>query len=157
MSGALVQPCGNAGCDKTFQPQRFGRRRRYCSPRCRTAAHRQIGKPRDTEAGAKQAKSLTCPIENIGELDRPSLQNRATAPLGHQGSPGVGEGLLSAPATFVTESPKAHIGRPSRHPKAIPDAVYPGMWRVRWPDGRVSDMTNLSRVNDAIACFLGAA
>ena len=125
-----------------------GPRQRFCSSRCRTATHR------DTRPPAKQAKT---PIENIGELDRPSLQNRATAPLGHQGSPGVGEGLLSAPATFVTESPKAHIGRPSRHPKAIPDAVYPGMWRVRWPDGRVSDMTNLSRVNDAIACFLGAA
>ena len=40
-------------------------------------------------------------------------------------------------------------------PKAIPDAVYPGMWRVQWPDGRVSDMANLTRINDAIAGFVG--
>ena len=28
------------------------------------------------------------------------------------------------------------------------------MWRVRWPDGRLSDMVNLSRANDAIASFI---
>jgi hypothetical protein len=28
------------------------------------------------------------------------------------------------------------------------------MWRVRWPDGRLSDMTNLSRAKDAVACFM---
>jgi hypothetical protein len=37
--------------------------------------------------------------------------------------------------------------------RLIPDAVYPGMYRVRWPDGRVSDMANLTRANDAIACY----
>jgi hypothetical protein len=30
-----------------------------------------------------------------------------------------------------------------------PDSVYPGMWRVVWPDGRVSDMVNLARAKDA--------
>jgi hypothetical protein len=28
------------------------------------------------------------------------------------------------------------------------------MWRVQWPDGRVSDLANVTRINDAIACFL---
>jgi len=28
------------------------------------------------------------------------------------------------------------------------------MWRVRWPDGRLSDMTNLTRAKDAVACFM---
>jgi hypothetical protein len=28
------------------------------------------------------------------------------------------------------------------------------MWRVRWPDGRLSDMTNLTRAKDAITCFI---
>jgi hypothetical protein len=37
--------------------------------------------------------------------------------------------------------------------RLIPDPVYPGMWRVRWPDGRLSDMANLTRAKDAIACF----
>jgi hypothetical protein len=30
-----------------------------------------------------------------------------------------------------------------------PDAQWPGMWRVRHPDGNLSDMVNLSRAKDA--------
>ena len=30
-----------------------------------------------------------------------------------------------------------------------PDTQYAGMWRVRMPDGWVSDMTNLARAKDA--------
>ena len=42
----------------------------------------------------------------------------------------------------------------SRRPKVVPDSVHRGMWRVRWPDGHLSDMTNLTRAKDAVACFL---
>lgn len=31
----------------------------------------------------------------------------------------------------------------------VPDAKWPGMWRVRTPDGRLSDMVNLARAKDA--------
>ena len=41
-----------------------------------------------------------------------------------------------------------------RKPKVVPDAAHTGMWRVRWPDGRLSDMTNLTRAKDAVACFV---
>jgi hypothetical protein len=41
-----------------------------------------------------------------------------------------------------------------RQPKVVPDAAHPGTWRVRWPDGRLSDMTNLTRAKDAVACFM---
>ena len=37
----------------------------------------------------------------------------------------------------------------------VPDTTYAGMWRVRWPDGCLSDMTNLTRAKDAVACFMG--
>jgi hypothetical protein len=30
-----------------------------------------------------------------------------------------------------------------------PDSVYPDMWRVVWPDGRVSDVANFARSKDA--------
>ena len=36
----------------------------------------------------------------------------------------------------------------------VPDSVHRGMWRVRWPDGHLSDMTNLTRAKDAVACFM---
>jgi hypothetical protein len=29
------------------------------------------------------------------------------------------------------------------------DEIYPSMWRVRLPDGRLTDMVNLSRARDA--------
>jgi hypothetical protein len=41
-----------------------------------------------------------------------------------------------------------------RKPKVVPDSAHRGMWRVRWPDGRLSDMTNLTRAKDAVACFV---
>ena len=41
-----------------------------------------------------------------------------------------------------------------RQPKVVPDAAHPGMWRVRWPDGRLSDMTNLTRAKDAVTFFI---
>jgi hypothetical protein len=31
----------------------------------------------------------------------------------------------------------------------VPDAQYPKMWRVRYPDGRLSDMVNRARAEDA--------
>src|SRR5262249_38621582 len=33
--------------------------------------------------------------------------------------------------------------------RVIPDESYPGMWRVRLPDGSLSDFGNLTRVRDA--------
>lgn len=42
----------------------------------------------------------------------------------------------------------------ARRPEALPDGTHPGMWRVRWPDGRLSDITNLSRAKDAITSFM---
>jgi hypothetical protein len=69
-----------------------------------------------------------------------------------------------APASAPSARPKAdsqpdrahergcHLS--SRRPKVVPDAAHTGMWRVRWPDGRPSDMTNLTRAKDAVACFM---
>jgi hypothetical protein len=41
-----------------------------------------------------------------------------------------------------------------RQPKVVPDIAHRGMKRVRWPDGSLSDMTNLSRAKDTVACFI---
>jgi hypothetical protein len=35
--------CGNADCSNTIERQRFGRRRKYCSPSCRQAGFRRGG------------------------------------------------------------------------------------------------------------------
>lgn len=43
-----------------------------------------------------------------------------------------------------------HYGS-TRRPLAtvVPDSQWQGMWRIAWPDGRLSDMANLSRAKDA--------
>jgi hypothetical protein len=38
-----------------------------------------------------------------------------------------------------------------------PDRAWPGMWRVRLPDGHLTDMVNLSRARDAAASLALAA
>ena len=45
---------------------------------------------------------------------------------------------------------RLHYGY-SKNPLAevVPDTHWPNMWRIAWPDGRLSDMANLSRAKDA--------
>lgn len=38
-----------------------------------------------------------------------------------------------------------------------PDGEWPGLWRVRTPDGRLSDMVNLTRAKDAALSLALAA
>jgi hypothetical protein len=38
----------------------------------------------------------------------------------------------------------------------VPDPIHPGMWRLHYSDGHVSDMVNLSRARDAAARFIEA-
>jgi hypothetical protein len=37
----------------------------------------------------------------------------------------------------------------------VPDEQYPTMWRVKRPDGSLSDMVNLPRAKDAAMAMLG--
>ena len=40
-----------------------------------------------------------------------------------------------------------------RKARIVRDELHHQMFRVRWPDGALSDMVNLSRANDAAARF----
>lgn len=40
-----------------------------------------------------------------------------------------------------------------KNARIVADEIHPGMHRIQWPDGRLSDMANLSRINDAAARF----
>jgi hypothetical protein len=59
-----------------------------------------------------------------------------------------------APASAASARHRGGCRLSPRKPKVVPDAAHSGMWRVRWPDGRLSDMTNLTRAKDAVACFI---
>ena len=49
---------------------------------------------------------------------------------------------------------RLHLGRRSTGITLIPEATYPGMWRVRWPDGQVSPMANRTRCKEATIRFV---
>jgi hypothetical protein len=38
----------------------------------------------------------------------------------------------------------------TRHGVIVPDAQWPGMYRIKWRDGRLSDMANYTRAADAL-------
>ena len=58
--------------------------------------------------------------------------------------------LAPTPHEIKSQAYALHYGA-ARTPIAlvVPDSVYPGMYRIRWPSGELSDMVNLSRAKDA--------
>jgi hypothetical protein len=61
--------------------------------------------------------------------------------------------FVAAHSDGAENSPSQVLRKPIRA-ELVPDAKYPGMWRVRWPDGSLSDIVNLTRAKDALASFL---
>jgi hypothetical protein len=76
--------------------------------------------------------------------------------------PGVGlDAVLSVTATLgISERQKPQsvtLRRkpPKLDPRIVPDGRWPGMFRLRLPDGSLSDMVNLTRAKDALAAMQG--
>jgi hypothetical protein len=45
-------------------------------------------------------------------------------------------------------------GRAGPAVEIVPDSTYPGMWRIKTPDGSLSDMLNRTRARDAARSIL---
>ena len=48
---------------------------------------------------------------------------------------------------------RLYLGNPATGYSITPDAKYPSMWRVRYPDGSLSDIVNLTRARDGARCL----
>ena len=48
---------------------------------------------------------------------------------------------------------RLYLGTKSTGIVVAPDAKYPNMWRIHWPDRNPSDIVNLSRAKDAAALW----
>src|SRR5215469_7486049 len=94
---------------------------RFCSSRCRVAAQRARGRGTPIRVAAT----------------RPSVATDA---------------VLSVTATVeMSEGQKPQsvtLGR--LDPRIIPDEHWPGMYRIRRPDGTLTDMVNLTRAKEAL-------
>jgi hypothetical protein len=87
------------------------------------------------------------PQGGLGDLDTPTLSpatGTSVAPLRGRFRP-----LLEAAGRPGFALHYGNVQTPLV--RVEPDAVWPRMWRMVWPDGLVSDMGNLSRIRDAAA------
>jgi hypothetical protein len=108
----------------------------YCSSGCRQKAYRRRVR-----------------------ADRAVTQDRAAGPIEPKNNAiatrvrsGVTQPKISIEITEEL-SPKTRGGRPlfrTHAGEVIADAKWPGMYRIKWRDGRVSDMVNYTRAVDAL-------
>src|SRR5262249_4813693 len=108
----------------------------YCSSRCRQKAYRR----RVRADRAVTQDRAAGPIEP---------QNNAMATKGHSA---VTQPKISLEITQEF-SPKTRGVRPpfrTHDGEVVADVKWPGMYHIRWRDGRVSDMVNYTRAVDAL-------
>jgi hypothetical protein len=110
-------------CGSPFKPQRSTAR--FCKPRCRVAAQR--------------ARDRGIPIGTAAT--RPSAT--ADAVLSVTTPVSLSEGQKRQNVTLRRKPPKFD-------PRIVPDPKWPGMYRVRRPDGSLTDMVNLTRAKEAL-------
>ena len=95
---------------------------KYCGDRCRKAASRErISRDKNckkTQKGSVPLSAVTTPLQRI-ESSREIMTKKTV-----EGRPKTG----------------------SLDPRIVPDAKWPGMYRIRRPHGSLSDMPNLTRI-----------
>jgi hypothetical protein len=117
-----------AGCGFQFRPERSTAR--FCSARCRVAAHRA----RD------RGLSVGMPATRLGKAKDADLS--VTAPAG------MSDGQKPQTVTLRRQPQRLD-------PRIVPDPKWPGMYRLKRADGSPSDMVNLARATDALAEMRG--
>jgi hypothetical protein len=126
-------------CGHTFTRRRATAR--YCSSRCRLQRHRT-----SVAAAASDSEMATGAFLSVS--GHPTTPANATQP---QKAP---------PETLTVPQPRAFPGARKTAigiVAIVPDAKWPNMYRLRFADGRLSDMVNLTRAKDALAAMRGAS
>jgi hypothetical protein len=117
-------------CGSHFRPQRSTAR--FCGPRCRVAAKRT------RDRGTPLARAATRPSVT------PDVVLSVTLPIG------VSDRQKPQIVTLRRKALKLD-------PRIVPDPKWPGMYRIKQPDGSLSDMANLTRCRDGLRSFDEAA
>ena len=121
--------CGS--CGKALKPKRSSRRQQYCGDRCKDEARRGRNFAKTASTGVSRGRR-----QGTMAFPRPNQKSPAipvaSEPENHGQGSVVGAGLGLCP-------------------DIVPDMTYPGMWRIRQPDGSLSDMVNLTRAKDLVA------
>jgi hypothetical protein len=147
-----VRKCSRVGCNERYplvlrggrnsDKARVGRRqtyhqgRRYCSDTCRKLASK-------TRTGALQSSPKT---GSKGAQGAPAAQ-AATTPLSTVTS--VASRLVISMGYEGQKTGRASLRMTFGGYTVVPDPDWPAMYRVRRPDGSLTDMVNLTRARDA--------
>ena len=100
---------------------------RFCSSRCRVAAQRARGRGTPIRVAATRPSVATDAVHSV----------TATVEMS--------EGQKPQSVTLRRLDPRI-----------IPDEHWPGMYRIRRPDGSLSEMVNVTRARDALRSMLEA-
>jgi hypothetical protein len=122
-------------CRVSFVPQRATAR--YCGYACRKAAQR------NRDRGGTALSPPTAPAVAVGTF----LSVTATRDSPHP----------QKDVDVTLRPPISRAPKPALPEEIVPDAKWPGMYRIRRPNGSLSDMVNLTRVKDALANDAGGA
>src|SRR5262249_11213587 len=109
---------------------------------------RDVGAIKESRRSSPRHATLS-KAHRLSRRSHPLMARRQTAQAGGRVMRSHCADRSRAPASAASAR-----GLSPRKPKVVTDAVHPGICRVRWPDGRMSDMTNLTRAKDAITCFI---
>jgi hypothetical protein len=124
--GRIIVTC--AACRRSFVGRRITAR--FCSTRCRKVAERCRGGSSETNVMVNRRPPASAAGTRSIKVGGRSPA-RPTSPQ-HRAAP-------SAAGVTLNQS----VG-------IVPDGRWPNMWRVKYGDGRISDMVNLARARDAL-------
>jgi hypothetical protein len=116
------------GCQEPLLPQRR-RSARFCSPACRVASFRRRTSVTHAQTSKPTARVLR--------------RSAGTSTVAH---------AAKRPAAVLRE--RVTLSR-VRAADIEPDKRWPGMWRVRFADGSLSDMVNRTRAHDVLRALRG--
>jgi hypothetical protein len=145
--------CANCG-ERLTAPAHSGRYRqtserriksaRYCSRACRQAAYVARRAARADVPHSERHKAFRGRVTDVG--------SRVKGAGGTDLGTSVTQALQPAEISSEIRPKNTTLGAVS----IVRDAKWPSMYRLRFPDGRLSDMVNLVRAKDALAAMKGA-
>jgi hypothetical protein len=117
---------------------------RFCSDACRVRAHRGTTERRRQNSAQSQPEGRIAVTNASRALSAPKGQNCAFVTDNMPVLPASKPGSSSAAAPIRQRKTANGIV------SIVPDAKWPKMFRLRLPDGRLTDMMNIVRAKDAL-------
>jgi hypothetical protein len=150
MTDATTRKCGHcgerfnlslrSGRTRTNKRRTLHEGRRYCSDTCRKLASKTRRTPFKTP--------------NTGSVSEASMPDKAPQATRVLSTVTTAPNLVDLSAVSgAQKSGGAGLQVTFGGYTVVPSIDWPGMYRVRMPDGSLTDMANLTRARDAARCF----